>query len=74
MNCSEAFYKNSIVNDVRDRSDVDPTEKAKMLEMLKRIQEMGEDELGDSDDESDNEPLAALAGLDLGELFPVYRA
>lgn len=68
MNCSEAFYKNSIVNDVRDRSDVDPAEKTKMLEMLKRIQDMGEDELGASDDDdSDEEPLTALAGLDLGE-------
>ncbi|KAK9895418.1 hypothetical protein P389DRAFT_197476 [Cystobasidium minutum MCA 4210] len=71
VNCSEAFYKNSIVNDVRDRSDVDPAEKTKMLEMLKRIQDMGEDELGASDDDdSDEEPLTALAGLDLDKLPP----
>ena len=55
------------MNDVRDRSDVDPAEKTKMLEMLKRIQEMGEDDLGDSDGDSGDDPLAALAGLDLGE-------
>lgn len=72
VNCSEAFYKNSIVNDVRDREDVDPTEKAKMLEMLKRVQEMGEDDLNGSDDESEQDPLAALAGLDLGTSCPYY--
>ena len=68
VNCSEAFYKNSIVNDVRDREDVDPAEKVKMLDMLKRIQEMGEDDLDDSDDDAEHDTLATLAGLDLGRL------
>lgn len=68
VNCSETFYKNSILNDVRDREDVDPAEKTKMLEMLKRIQELGEDDLDGSDGDSEEDTaLAALAGLDLGK-------
>jgi len=58
------------VNDVRDREDVDPTEKAKMLEMLKRVQEMGEDDFDGSDDDFEQDSLAALAGLDLGTSCP----
>lgn len=37
-----------------------------MLDMLKRIQDMGEDDLDGSDDDSEQDPLAALAGVDLG--------
>lgn len=67
MNCSEAFYKNSILNDVKERNDVEPAEKAKMLEMLKRVQDLDEDAFGGSDDDDDPGSLAALAGLDLGQ-------
>lgn len=44
-----------------------------MLDMLKRIQEMGEDDLDDPDEDPEHDALAALAGLDLGKLRRTYH-
>jgi hypothetical protein len=66
--CSEAFYRKSLLQDVDSRASGD-AEKREMLEMLKRLED--EDPAG-SDDDDDFDGLAdKLDGVDLGpDSFP----
>ena len=72
--CSEIFYKASIINEVQGRDDVDNEDRIKVMDMLRRLQEAdGEEETGLDTDDQEQENIgqarlaSALADFDLGE-------
>lgn len=74
--CSETFYKESLLSEVQNRKDVDPEEKRKVMDMLRRLEDAeleglgGEDDGEEIEDEVDGDKLrAALQGLDIGTLW-----
>ena len=66
-NCSENFYKESLISEVSGRNDVDNEEKAKVLGMLRRLQESDEAGLEQTEDNTGNDLQIALEGLDIGK-------
>lgn len=66
--CSETFYKESVINELKLESD-DPENQRKMLEILNRMRTEEEDKL-DSDDERDLSER--LEGVDLNDADSVW--
>lgn len=65
-NCSETFYKDSLLQDIQSREDVPLEEKKQIMDMLARLQDLDTAD-ADPDDGTDGEAIEALAALDLGE-------
>ncbi|XP_054277793.1 zinc finger HIT domain-containing protein 2 [Macrosteles quadrilineatus] len=74
--CSETFYKDCVVEQIRSE-DVDPQTQSKMMEILQRVQNIDEqfdEEVPDSDDDDSVEDLAGrLAGVDLDDPDSVWE-
>ena len=71
MQCSEPFYKSTVLDQIAADPKADFDEKKRMLDMLRRFEDSqaeGEDSLRalEEDDESEDELERALAGVNLG--------
>ncbi|KAL1138708.1 hypothetical protein AAG570_008770 [Ranatra chinensis] len=72
-NCSEAFYREWIEQEIRDR-ETDPEARKKMLDILRRVNDEDFEEDLDSDDEEDSLDLSdRLAGVDLDDSDAVWE-
>lgn len=60
--CSESFYRDSLVQEVSGRQDVSTADQTKILDMLKRLQEQEQDD----EEEEEDRLSTALEDLDLG--------
>lgn len=72
VQCSEPFYKSTVMESIAGDPKAGLDEKKQMLEMLKRFEEAqadGEDLTSELNEELEEDELEkALAGIDLGEL------
>jgi hypothetical protein len=75
VQCSEPFYKSTVLDEIAADPKADFEEKKRMMEMLKRFEDAqaeGEEFIAelDEEDEEEDELQKALDGLDIGEPRP----
>ncbi|KAL7025254.1 hypothetical protein ACKWTF_013419 [Chironomus riparius] len=69
--CSEAFYKECVVNELKNRKD-DPEDKKRVMDMLQRIENEEDFEDIDSDDSFEGDLGDRLDGIDLNNADAVW--